>query len=49
MLCDKLEGWNGGRRGRELPEGGDIHILTADSALLYSRNQYNMVKKLSFD
>ena len=45
MLCDKPEGWNGGRRGKELSKGGDIHILMADSVLLYSRNQYNIVKQ----
>ena len=30
-LCDKLEGWNGVRDGREVHETGDIHILMADS------------------
>ena len=32
MLCDDLEGWEGGGGiGREAPEGGDICIHTADS------------------
>ena len=30
MLCDDLEGWDGGG-GRRDHEGGDICILTADS------------------
>jgi len=34
-----------GEEREELPEGGDIHLLTADSVLLYSRNQYNIVKQ----
>ena len=29
MLCDDLEGWDGG--GREAQEEGDIRILIADS------------------
>ena len=31
MLCDNLEGWDGVRGGREVQEGGDICIPTADS------------------
>ena len=31
MLCGDLEGWVGGERGREAPEGEDICILHADS------------------
>ena len=35
MLCDDLDGWDGGgggcRGGREAPEGGNICILMADS------------------
>ena len=32
---------------REVQEGGDVRILTADShCLLYGRNQYNIVKQL---
>ena len=31
MLCDDLEGWNGGRGAREVQEGGDIGIRRADS------------------
>ena len=29
LLCDNLEGWDGG--GREVQEGGDISIPMADS------------------
>ena len=29
MLWDSLEGWDGA--GREVQEGGDIYVLTADS------------------
>ena len=29
MLCDDLDGWDGG--GREVQEGGDIRIHIADS------------------
>ena len=31
MLCDDLEGWDGGWGGKEVQEGGDICILTVDS------------------
>ena len=31
MLCGDLEGWSGGRGGREAHEGGDLGIHTADS------------------
>ena len=31
ILCDNLEGWDGGGGGREVQEGGDICILMADS------------------
>ena len=32
MLCDNLEGWDGGvQGGREAYKGGDICILIADS------------------
>ena len=31
MLCDELEGWDGGRGGREVQEGGDMCIFMADS------------------
>ena len=37
MLCDDLEGWDGGR-GREAQEGGDICIHLADS---YSTAEIN--------
>jgi len=30
VLCDDLDGWDGGV-GREVQKGGDIHIHTADS------------------
>ena len=33
MLCDSLEGWNGGG-GREAQMGGDICIFMADSCFL---------------
>ena len=29
MLCDDLEGWDGG--GGEVPEGGDVCMHVADS------------------
>ena len=31
VLCDNLEGWNGVGSGREVQEGGDICIPTANS------------------
>ena len=31
MFCDNLEGWDGVRGGKEVPEGGDICIPLADS------------------
>ena len=31
VLCDNLEWWDGARGGREVPEGGDIHIPMVDS------------------
>ena len=31
MLCDNLEGWDGVGGGREVQEGGDISLRTADS------------------
>ena len=30
MLCDHLEGWDGGWSGRDAQEGGDIYILMVD-------------------
>ena len=30
-LCNNLEGWDGGRGGREVQKGGDICIPMADS------------------
>ena len=30
-VCDDLEGWDGMRVGKEVQEGGDIHIPMADS------------------
>ena len=37
MLCDDLEGWDGGG-GREFQEGGDICIHMADSLLCTAGN-----------
>ena len=31
MLCDNLEGWDGVGGGRDVREGEDIYIPTADS------------------
>ena len=31
MICDDLDGWDRGRGGREVQEGGDIGIHIADS------------------
>ena len=31
VLCDDLEGWDGGRSGREDQEGGDMCIIIAAS------------------
>ena len=28
MLCDDLDGWDGGGSGREAQEGGDTYIYT---------------------
>ena len=36
MLCDSLEGWNGGS-GREAQMGGDICIFMADSCFLQQK------------
>ena len=30
MLCDELEGWDGGEEGREAWEEGDICIIMVD-------------------
>ena len=35
--CDNLEGWDEVEGGREVPEGGDIRMPTADSCG-YDRN-----------
>ena len=49
MLTDDLEGWE----GRKAQEGGDIYICiyiymyNDRFALLYSRNQHNIVKQFS--
>ena len=40
-------GWEGSRR--EGQEGGDICIPMADTCLMYGRNQYDIVKQLSFN
>ena len=39
MLCDDLEGWEGGSRGRG-------HMHTSRWLMLYNRNQHNIVKQL---
>ena len=31
MLCDDLDGWDGGVGGKEVHQGGDICIHIADS------------------
>ena len=31
VLCDDLEGWDGLGGGREIQEGGNIHIRMTDS------------------
>ena len=33
VLCDDLDGWDGGGGGREVQEGGDICIHIVDSLL----------------
>ena len=33
--------------GREVQEGGDICILSAELTVLYSRNQHDIIKQLS--
>ena len=38
MLCDSLEEWNGMGREREIQEGGDIYVLTADSLCMEEDN-----------
>ena len=43
MLCDDLEGWDGGRVGGR-PTRKVIHIYMYFK-VLYSRNQHNIVKK----
>ena len=43
VLCDDLEGWDGG--GREAQEGGDICIHIADS-LCCTAETNNIVKQL---
>ena len=44
MLCDNLEGWNGG----EVQEGGDGCILSADLCCMAETNnivkQYHIIK-----
>ena len=38
MLCDDLEGWDAVGGGREVQEGGDIHIPVADSCFISETN-----------
>lgn len=40
ILCDSLEGWDGVGGGREVPEGGAICILMADSHRCMAETQY---------
>ena len=46
MLCDNLEGWDGVGAGREVEEGRDICIPTADSCWCMAETN-NIVKQLS--
>ena len=45
VLCDNLEGWDGG--GREVQEEEDIMYTYGWFVLIYGRNQHNIVKQLS--
>ena len=48
MLCDDLEGWDGGERERLKRERIYIYMCNYGSfALLYGRNHHNIVKQLS--
>ena len=38
MLTDDLEGWDGVDGGREVQEGGDMYILTANSHCMAKTN-----------
>lgn len=40
VLCDPLEGWDGGRGEKEAQESGDLRVRIAS---LCSRNQNNVV------
>ena len=44
MLCDDLDGWDGGGGGRKVQEGGDIGINMVDS--LHCTAETNIVKQL---
>ena len=37
-LCNNLEGWDGERDEREVPEGGDICMPIGDSCLYLAEN-----------
>ena len=49
MLCDDLEGKDGGLGGRLMRKGDKyIYIYSYDRfSMLYSRDQHNIVKQLS--
>ena len=50
MLCDNLEGWDRVGGVREIQKGGDRHTSTYGCfMLIHGRNQYNIVKQLSFN
>ena len=35
MLCGSLEGWDGVGGGKEVQEGGDMHIPMADHVIVW--------------
>ena len=43
------EGWDGERDGREVQEGGEMHISMADSCWYMTENHKNAVKQLSLN
>ena len=48
MLCDNPEGLDGVEGGREVQEGGNIHIpMAIIFMLIYGRNKHNIVEQLS--
>ena len=42
MFCDNLEGWEGVGGGRDVQEGGDICIPTADSCCYIAETNTSM-------